>query len=86
MVLTIGAGVMLISIGVLILYDQVYREYRAENTGKLFRTTTQQDDCAGLPQYCHQMASCGEAMLAFECGNYELDGDSDGVPCESLCK
>lgn len=43
------------------------------------------DDCNSLPQYCYQMASCSQAMRAFECGNYELDGDSDGVPCESLC-
>lgn len=43
------------------------------------------DNCTNLPQFCYQMTSCSQATEAFECGNYELDGDSDGVPCESLC-
>lgn len=43
------------------------------------------NNCVGLPQYCYQMINCNQAIEAFECGNYELDGDSDGVPCESIC-
>lgn len=36
---------------------------------------------------CGQMSSCGEARYHLnECGNRRLDGDSDGVPCESLCR
>jgi hypothetical protein len=32
------------------------------------------------------MASCDEARFYFErCGVHALDGDGDGVPCESLC-
>jgi hypothetical protein len=35
---------------------------------------------------CRQMRSCAEARYFLEeCGVYRLDGDGDGVPCESLC-
>ncbi len=41
----------------------------------------------GAKQYCTQMTSCEEAQFYFrECGLSRLDGDSDGVPCESLCR
>lgn len=43
------------------------------------------DNCRGLPLYCYQMTSCSQAEEAYECGNYDLDRDGDGVPCESLC-
>lgn len=36
---------------------------------------------------CSALASCNEAQIQFSvCGNTNLDGDGDGVPCESLCK
>lgn len=36
---------------------------------------------------CSQMASCAEARFQLEqCGNTRLDGNGDGVPCESLCR
>ena len=36
---------------------------------------------------CKQMASCEEARFYFEkCGLTGLDGDRDGVPCESVCR
>lgn len=44
-----------------------------------------EDNCSELPQYCYEMTSCSQAEEAFECGNYDLDRDGDGVPCESLC-
>lgn len=35
---------------------------------------------------CRQMRSCAEARFFLEvCGVSRLDGDGDGVPCESLC-
>ena len=35
---------------------------------------------------CGQMDSCEEAMFHLNtCGNMGLDGDGDGVPCQSLC-
>jgi endonuclease YncB( thermonuclease family) len=36
---------------------------------------------------CGQMESCKEARFYLEeCGLTRLDGDGDGVPCESLCR
>ena len=40
----------------------------------------------GTKRYCKEMASCEEAKYYLEnCGLIRLDGDGDGVPCESLC-
>ena len=40
-------------------------------------------DCSKL---CSQMASCEEAYYQLnQCGCSKRDGDSDGVPCESIC-
>ena len=37
-------------------------------------------------RYCKDMSSCEEARYYLEnCGLTRLDGDGDGVPCESLC-
>lgn len=44
-----------------------------------------EDNCSELPLYCYEMTSCSQAEEALECGNYDLDRDDDGVPCESLC-
>ena len=35
---------------------------------------------------CKQFTSCSQAKQALACGNQRLDGDKDGVPCESLCR
>jgi endonuclease YncB( thermonuclease family) len=36
---------------------------------------------------CKEMSSCDEAKFYFnKCGLSHLDGDGDGVPCNSLCK
>ncbi len=41
--------------------------------------------CAGK-RYCGQMRSCAEAYFYLtRCGVKSLDGDGNGVPCESLC-
>lgn len=35
---------------------------------------------------CRQMRSCEEAYFFLNvCGVHRLDGDSDGVPCETIC-
>jgi len=40
----------------------------------------------GTRNYCSEMAGCEEARFYFEqCDVHSLDGDGDGVPCESLC-
>jgi hypothetical protein len=41
----------------------------------------------GTKRKCGEMASCEEARFYLEeCGLKRLDGDKDGVPCESLCR
>ncbi len=35
-------------------------------------------------EYCSQMTSCDEARFFLEnCPNVKMDGDNDGIPCES---
>lgn len=42
--------------------------------------------CAGKV-YCKEMVNCEEARFYLtQCGLTRLDGDSDGVPCEALCR
>lgn len=41
----------------------------------------------GTKRYCREMASCAEARFHLvTCGVRTLDGDSDGLPCEKLCR
>ncbi len=41
----------------------------------------------GSKTYCREMVSCEEAQYYLHsCGLSRLDGDKDGIPCESLCK
>ncbi len=41
----------------------------------------------GSKKFCTQMNSCSEAQFHYlQCGLSRLDGDKDGVPCESLCR
>jgi hypothetical protein len=45
-----------------------------------------QQQACGSKYYCREMSSCAEAMHYYkDCGLDRLDGDSDGVPCESIC-
>lgn len=42
--------------------------------------------CSGK-QYCREMTSCEEAKFYLTvCGVRSLDGNKDGVPCETLCR
>jgi len=42
--------------------------------------------CAGK-RVCREMTSCAEARFYLaQCGVTSLDGDRDGVPCESICR
>lgn len=41
----------------------------------------------GAKTFCREMTSCEEArFFLVQCGLSRLDGDGDGVPCESLCR
>lgn len=41
----------------------------------------------GSKRYCREMTSCAEARFYLEkCGLSRIDGDHDGIPCESLCR
>jgi endonuclease YncB( thermonuclease family) len=41
----------------------------------------------GAKRYCREMTSCAEARFYFtRCGLSRLDGDGDGVPCETICR
>lgn len=41
--------------------------------------------CVGK-RFCREMTSCAEARFYLtQCGVRRLDGDHDGIPCESLC-
>ena len=43
-------------------------------------------DCGSMiKKTCGQMSSCEEAKFQLACGNTRLDGDKDGMPCESIC-
>ena len=41
----------------------------------------------GRKRYCKQMNSCAEAKFYLsKCGARKLDGNRDGIPCNSLCR
>lgn len=41
----------------------------------------------GKKGFCHEMTSCEEAKYHLSaCGLQRLDGDKDGIPCESICR
>jgi endonuclease YncB( thermonuclease family) len=45
------------------------------------------DFACGAKRFCSEMSSCAEARFhQRHCGLQELDGDADGIPCESLCR
>lgn len=45
------------------------------------------DASCGTKRYCDQMNSCEEALFYLRnCAAAALDGDGDGVPCESICR
>jgi endonuclease YncB( thermonuclease family) len=45
------------------------------------------DTQCGSKRYCREMTSCEEAKFYLrQCGRSSMDGDGDGVPCESICR
>ena len=60
--------------------------YSAPSTSRLFDAPVQSGPSCGGKWKCGQMDSCNEAYHYLnECGVGRLDGDGDGVPCESIC-
>jgi len=58
---------------------------RGERTGSRAPPVT--SPTCGTKRYCREMASCAEARHYLDaCGLTRLDGDGDGVPCESICR
>jgi hypothetical protein len=50
------------------------------------KATTGGFSCGGK-RYCREMTSCEEAKFYLNtCGVGSLDGNKDGVPCETLCR
>ena len=45
------------------------------------------DTQCGSKRYCREMTSCEEAKFYLrQCGRSSLDGNQDGVPCNSICR
>jgi hypothetical protein len=62
-----------------------YHCHRAPRTSAPTKNSSAKQDC-GTKRYCNQMSSCDEAKHYLNnCGVTRLDGDGDGVPCESIC-
>ncbi len=36
-------------------------------------------------KYCKNMKNCQEACKYYNGGDYRLDRDNDGIPCENVC-
>jgi len=50
-------------------------------------TTPVLPPCPSTQFTCQQLFSCSEAQACLQAGNFTLDGDSDGIPCEdALCQ
>lgn len=67
------------------------REQRQKKDSIAQEFPVQQDNgtdfSCGSKKYCKQMSNCAEARFyLMQCGRSRLDGDGDGVPCESICR
>jgi hypothetical protein len=59
---------------------------KAREDRRLRAQTAQPFEC-GIKRVCREMISCEEARFHLvKCGLAQLDGDGDGVPCESICR
>ena len=41
--------------------------------------------CSDALAKCADYATCAEAVKAMKAGDWKLDRDKDGIPCEKLC-
>ena len=57
-----------------------------QRTGRLVQDRNARGFTCGSKRFCGQMNNCEEAMFYLrKCGVRRLDGDNDGIPCESIC-
>ena len=62
-------------------------QWRRGNRSSAIVDAPEDTSGCGAKRTCGQMSSCAEAMHYFrQCGLSRLDGDNDGVPCESICR
>ncbi len=71
--------------------DQVQApwEWRADRRSGQARSNTNNapiDGRCGQKRTCSEMASCSEAKFYLAKCGLPIDGDGDGVPCESICR
>ena len=71
--------------------DKKTGEYHCHTNSKAARTDARKSanvfftEC-GTKTYCKEMNSCEEAKYFLNiCKLNRLDGDNDGIPCESIC-
>lgn len=67
-------------------------EYHCHNGGvfarplQLKNNYPNESQSCGTKTLCREMSSCDEARYYLDvCGLSRLDGDNDGIPCESIC-
>lgn len=63
-------------------------DWRKQHPNSMPKTTVETNHSAGCgaKKHCSEMQSCAEARhYLTHCGIKSLDGNGDGVPCESLC-
>ena len=62
-------------------------EWRRRQRQAVSMQSKGKDFTCGSKRYCKEMTSCNEAKFYLkECELSSLDGNKDGVPCESLCR
>ena len=73
-------------------FDKLLEEYE-QRVGQepallgIIKSQPLRHSSCGANRKCGEMTSCEEARFYLEkCGVKQLDGDGDGVPCESLCR
>ncbi len=63
--------------------NQYYQDSQAVQPDRLLEADSSNFICDGR-EHCSQMTSCAEAIFFIRnCPNTKMDGDHDGVPCES---
>lgn len=83
--LVLGIGAMVYGWAQLrpVLFEQVANSDHAPSGWALQSGSSMSFECRGK-RYCSEMSSCEEATFYLRnCPGVEIDGDGDGVPCES---